>query len=172
MEPSTFQSLFNLIFLREGWLVEPQVMVKEWGWYKLSDCLKPSASSTTNIYLVAIVYKGRTCGKQITCAGLRDHHLWMLTRTNVPISSFLPQRRAWQPTPVFLPGESHGQRNLVGYSPWGLEELDTTERLTLPHFLSPIVRSHGKRSVSQLFLRDQCICACWYLLYLLPSIQI
>ena len=32
-----------------------------------------------------------------------------------------------QPTPVFLPRESHGQRNLVGYSPWGLKELDTTE---------------------------------------------
>ena len=32
-----------------------------------------------------------------------------------------------QPTPVFLPGESHGQRNLVGYSPWGRKELDMTE---------------------------------------------
>ena len=31
------------------------------------------------------------------------------------------------PTPVFLPGKSHGQRNLVGYSPWGRKELDTTE---------------------------------------------
>ena len=30
----------------------------------------------------------------------------------------IPWRRAWQPTPVFLPGESHGQRRLVGYSPW------------------------------------------------------
>ena len=30
-----------------------------------------------------------------------------------------PQRRKWQPTPVFLPGKSHGQRNMVGYSPWG-----------------------------------------------------
>ena len=38
-----------------------------------------------------------------------------------------PWRRARQPTPVFLPGESHGQRNLVGYSPWGLKEPDTTE---------------------------------------------
>ena len=38
-------------------------------------------------------------------------------------------RRAWQPTPVFLPGKSHGQRNLAGYSPWGLQESDTTERL-------------------------------------------
>ena len=40
-------------------------------------------------------------------------------------------RRKWQPTPVFLPGESHGQRSLTAYSPWGCKELDTTERLTL-----------------------------------------
>ena len=38
----------------------------------------------------------------------------------------IPWRRKWQPTPVFLPGESHGQRSLVGYSLWGLTELDTT----------------------------------------------
>ena len=42
-----------------------------------------------------------------------------------------PWRREWQPTPVFLPGESHGQRSLEGYSPWGRKESDTTERLTL-----------------------------------------
>ena len=36
-------------------------------------------------------------------------------------------RRAWQPTPVFLPGESHGQRSLVGYSPKGHKEPDMTE---------------------------------------------
>ena len=40
-------------------------------------------------------------------------------------------KRARQPTPVFLPGESHGQRSLAGYSPWGPKESDTTERLTL-----------------------------------------
>ena len=39
------------------------------------------------------------------------------------------QRRQWHPTPVLLPGKSHGQRNLVGYSPWSHEELDMTERL-------------------------------------------
>ena len=39
----------------------------------------------------------------------------------------IPWRKAWQPTPVFLPGESHGQRSLVGYSLWGCKELDTTE---------------------------------------------
>ena len=36
-------------------------------------------------------------------------------------------RRKWQPTPVFLPGESHGERNLVGYNPWGCTESDMTE---------------------------------------------
>ena len=38
-----------------------------------------------------------------------------------------PQRRKWQSTPVFLPGESHGRRSLVGYSPRGRKESDTTE---------------------------------------------
>ena len=41
--------------------------------------------------------------------------------------------RAWQSTPVFLPGESHGQRSLVGYSWWGRIESDTTEGLTQEH---------------------------------------
>ena len=36
----------------------------------------------------------------------------------------IPWRRAWQPTPVSLPGESHGQRSLVGFSPWGHAESD------------------------------------------------
>ena len=39
----------------------------------------------------------------------------------------IPWRRAWQPTPVFLLRESHGQRSLEGYSPWGCREFDTTE---------------------------------------------
>ena len=38
-------------------------------------------------------------------------------------------RRKWQPTPVFLPGESHGQRSLTDYSPWGHKESDTTKQL-------------------------------------------
>ena len=42
----------------------------------------------------------------------------------------MPWRRKWQPTPVFLPRELHGQRSLVGYSPGGHKELDTTEQLT------------------------------------------
>ena len=43
----------------------------------------------------------------------------------------IPWRRKWQPSPEFLPGEFHGQRILVGYSPWGHKESDMTERLTL-----------------------------------------
>ena len=41
--------------------------------------------------------------------------------------TFSPWRRKWQPTPVFLPGKSLGQRSLAGYSPWDRKELDTTE---------------------------------------------
>ena len=42
----------------------------------------------------------------------------------------IPWRREWLPTPVFLPGESHGQSSLAGYSPWGHKESDMTEQLT------------------------------------------
>ena len=42
-------------------------------------------------------------------------------------------RSEWQSTPVFLPGEFHGQRSLAGYSPCGRKESDTTERLTQTH---------------------------------------
>ena len=45
----------------------------------------------------------------------------------------IPWRRKWQPVLVFLPGESHGQRNLVDYSPWGRKESGTTEWLTHTH---------------------------------------
>ena len=49
----------------------------------------------------------------------------------VPWVRKTPWRRAWQPTPVFLPGESHGQRSLVGYRPWSCKESDSTKQLTL-----------------------------------------
>ena len=49
---------------------------------------------------------------------------------SIPGSGRFPWRRARQPTPVFLPGEAHGQRSRVGYSPWGHKESDRTERLS------------------------------------------
>ena len=52
----------------------------------------------------------------------------------------IPWRRQWHPTPVLLPGESHGQRSLVGYSPWCPKESDTTERLHF-HFTLLFSRS-------------------------------
>ena len=67
----------------------------------------------------------------------------------------IPWRRKWQPTPVLLPGKFQGWRNLVGYSPWGCKELDTTERLHFPFSLQAyICRGHfwkafKKQSASQ-----------------------
>ena len=52
-------------------------------------------------------------------------------------------RRQWHPTPVFLPGKSHGWRSLVGCSPWGLEESDTTEQLHFHFSLSCIGEGDG-----------------------------
>ena len=46
-----------------------------------------------------------------------------------PLVEKSPWRRAWKPTPVFLPENPHGLGSLVGYSPWDCKELDTTEQL-------------------------------------------
>ena len=51
--------------------------------------------------------------------------------------------RQWQPTPVILPGESHRWRSLVGYSPWGREESDTTEQLHFHFSLSCTGEGNG-----------------------------
>jgi len=45
----------------------------------------------------------------------------------LPLGKNIPCRREWLPTPVILPGAFHGQKSLVGYSPWGSKESDTTE---------------------------------------------
>ena len=52
-------------------------------------------------------------------------------------------RRQWHPTPVLLPGKSHGRRSLVGCSPWGLEESDTTEQLHFYFSLSCTGEGNG-----------------------------
>ena len=53
------------------------------------------------------------------------------------------QRRQWHPTPVLLPGKSHGRRSLVGCSPWGRKESDTTERLHFDFSLSCTGEGNG-----------------------------
>ena len=55
----------------------------------------------------------------------KEWHEWSLSK----ISLKKIRRRQWHPTPVLLPGKSHGRRSLVGCSPWGLEELSTTAQL-------------------------------------------
>ena len=65
---------------------------------------------------------GGASGKEPTCQ-CRRHKRCMF---DLGIGK-IPWRRAKQPTPIFLPGESHGQRTLVVYSPWGCKELDTAE---------------------------------------------
>ena len=53
------------------------------------------------------------------------------------------RRRRWHPTPVLLPGKSHGRRSLVGCSPWGREEPDTTEQLHFHFSISCIGEGNG-----------------------------
>ena len=61
----------------------------------------------------------------------------------LPHQIWVHWRRQWQPTPVLLPGKSHGQRSLVGCSPWGCEESGTTERLHFHISLSCIGEGNG-----------------------------
>ena len=63
-------------------------------------------------------------GKLQSMESLRVGHNWTIS---LSLFTFMHWRRKWQPTPVFLPGESHGGRSQVGYSPWGRKESDTTE---------------------------------------------
>ena len=72
-----------------------------------------------------------------------SQYLW-----SIPIQKFLTlahqiRRRQWQPTPVLLPGKSHGRRSLVGSSPQGCKESDTTERLHFHFSLSCIGKGNG-----------------------------
>ena len=85
--------------------------------------------------------------------GDSDHRVCLQCGTSGfnPWVGKIPWRRKWQPTPVFLPGKSHGWRSLAGYIPWGCKELDTTEQLhfhaahetTSSHPASSLVPQYG-----------------------------
>ena len=102
-----------------------------------------------NIPMVCLyIWRARSTYFQITCMDIfplcwnEQRHCsrkFALTQqmreTQVqPLGQEDPLRRKWQPTPVFLPGKSHGWRSMVGYSPWGSKESDTTEWFHF-HFL-------------------------------------
>ena len=67
-------------------------------------------------------------------------------------------RREWQPTPVFLPGEFHGQRSRAGYSPWNLKESDTTEQLTYTYWCVFLKLLLSLVSVWWKYYRMMCYC--------------
>ena len=69
----------------------------------------------------------------LLCYSVDEFHLF----------SYYLRRRQWQPTPVHLPGKSHGRRGLEGCSPWGRWGLDTTERLRFPFALSCFGEGNG-----------------------------
>ena len=64
----------------------------------------------------------------------------------------IPWRRRWQPTPVLLPGKSHGWRSLVGSSPWSRKELDMTERLHFHFSLFTFMRWRRKWQPTPVFM--------------------
>ena len=77
-----------------------------------------------------------------------EENLYVLSHENYRIQNLMYtvviiQRRQWHPTPVLLPGKSHGWRSLVGCSPWGRLESDTTERLHFHFSLSRIGEGNG-----------------------------
>ena len=102
---------------------------------------------------------GGASGKELACQG-RGWKQWGFD----PRVWKIPGRRAQQPTPVSLPGEFHGQRRLMGYSPWRRKEFDTTEvtQHTFTHSLFTHLPHNSPRSRFQLS-------ADLYLLFLLNS---
>ena len=119
-------------------------------------------------------FPGGPSGKESACRCRRHKR----PRFNLWVRK-IPWSGAWQPTPVFLPGESHGQRSLTTYSPQGWEESDTTERLTktlcsqcrapgldpwsgnlIPHAATKILQAttktwHSQINIFKNFLKDQ-----------------
>ena len=90
-------------------------------------------------------------GKEPTCQCRRHKR----HRFN-PWVGKIPWRKSWQPTPVFLPGEFHGQRKLVGYGPQGCTESDTTEAIQHAHTRTQLIYNvsglHKSDSVMHIYM--------------------
>ena len=111
----------------------------------------------------------RLCPKWLNCNGIYNrgqHTLLVTSQLSWILALYTHQRRRqWHPTPVLLPGKSHGWRSLEGCSPWGRGESDTTERLHF-HF-SPSCIGEGNGNPLQCSClenpRDQG--SCWAAVY-------
>ena len=80
-------------------------------------------------------FPGGASGKESACQCRR----WNRYRFD-PWVRKIPWSREWQPTPIFLPRQFHGQRNLRGYSPWGCKESDSIERLSTLYIVKAILK--------------------------------
>ena len=100
---------------------------------------------TLQCHLVVEVKRNIPGYAEIIAAQLFGPCIWRLKRPGYnPWVVKIPWRRKSQPTPVFLLGESHGQRSLAGCSPWGHIEWDMTERLSMHRYLRwGLQRWHG-----------------------------
>ena len=89
---------------------------------------KSTGKLTNNREPLSDCFPGGSSGKEPACRFQRRKR-----RRFDPWVRKIPWRRTWQPTPVFLPRESHEQRSLMGYSPWGHKESEMTNSLTSYH---------------------------------------
>ena len=117
-------SFKDVIYIQISRFWIKQITLKHVGW-ALSNQLKALGTKIDVPLRRKKGFPGGADGKEHACQ-CRRHKRHRFD----PWVGKIPWRRAWQPTPVFLPGESHGQRSLVGCSPWGRKESDTTEWLS------------------------------------------
>ena len=91
---------------------------------------------------ICLVGLPRWCSGQESACQCRRHKRCRFS----PWVGKIPWRRKWQPTPVFLAGEFHGLRSLVGYTPLGHKESDMTEQLSA-RFGKPLANSQGEKTL-------------------------
>ena len=105
----------------------------------LNGCYEEAFSTMTHVlktqYILVIIVLTAASSKAVTSPSPSRAHpaAFVCKRFS---NFFSTPLTSWQPTPVLLPGKSHGWRSLVGYSPWGRKESDTTERLHVLHLTS------------------------------------
>ena len=95
------------------------------------------------LYTLCSVYRVGNIMHNCGMVSQPGHGHWYHPETLIRSQQFYTRRRQWHPTPVLLPGKSHGWRSLVGCSPWGRSESDTTERLHFHFSLSFIGEGNG-----------------------------
>ena len=98
----------------------------EMGWIPGGEDLLEKGMATHSSILAWEIPWTEEPGRLQSMGSLGVGHDWA---TSLSLFTLMHWRRKWQPTPVFSPGKSHGQRSLVGYSLWGHKESDMTERL-------------------------------------------